>query len=74
MLFRILAKFHFKLYINLSKNLCVTFPSSVKKLTDRNETDTCPLTDSKRVHAIDQTISLLSDCLRIAFRQFNGHM
>jgi len=32
-----------------------------KSLTERNETDTCPLTDSKRVHVIDQTISLLSD-------------
>jgi len=30
MLFRILAKFHFKLYINSSKNLSVTCPSSVK--------------------------------------------
>ena len=24
-----------------------------KSLTERNETDTCPLTDSKRVHVID---------------------
>jgi len=49
MIFRILDKFHFKLYINLSKNLSVTCPSSVirqKSLTERNETDTCPLTDS----------------------------
>ena len=34
-----------------------------KSLTERNETDTCPLTDSKRVHVIDRTISLLSDFL-----------
>ena len=34
-----------------------------KSLTERNETDTCPLTDSKRVHVIDPTISLLSDFL-----------
>jgi len=32
-----------------------------KSLTERNETDTCPLTDSKRVHVIDQAISLFSD-------------
>jgi len=34
-----------------------------KSLTVRNETETCPLTDSKRVHVIDLTISLLSDFL-----------
>ena len=34
-----------------------------KSLTKRNETDTCPLTNSKRVHVIDPTISLLSDFL-----------
>jgi len=34
-----------------------------KSLTERNKTDTCPLTDSKRVHVIDQTISLLSNYL-----------
>jgi len=45
-----------------------------KSLTERNETDTFPITDSKRVHVIDPTISLLGDFLRIAFRQFNGHM
>jgi len=28
--FRILATFYFKLYIHLSKNLCVTCPSSEK--------------------------------------------
>ena len=32
-----------------------------KSPTERNETDTCPLTDSKRVHVIDPTMSLLSD-------------
>jgi len=32
-----------------------------KSLTDRNEMDTCPLTDSKHVHVIDLTIYLLSD-------------
>jgi len=37
-----------------------------KSPTERNKTDTCPLTDSKRVHVIDPTISLLSDFLRIA--------
>jgi len=75
MLFRILAKFLFKLYINSSKNICVTCPSSVKKsLTERNGTDTYPLMDSKRAHVIDPNISLLSDFLRIAFRQFSGHM
>jgi len=31
-----------------------------KSLTERNETDTCPLRDSKGVHVIDPTISLLS--------------
>jgi len=31
---------------------------SQKSLTERNETDTCLLTDSKRVHVIDPTISL----------------
>jgi len=30
-------------------------------LTERNKINTCPLTDSKRVHVIDPTISLLSD-------------
>ena len=45
-----------------------------KSLTVRNETDTCPLTDSKRVHVIDPTISLLNEFLRISFRQFDGHM
>jgi len=34
-----------------------------KSLTERNETDTCPLTDSRRVHVIDPTISFLSDFL-----------
>jgi len=34
-----------------------------KSLTKQNETDTCPLTDSKLVHVIDPTISLLSDFL-----------
>jgi len=34
-----------------------------KSPTERNETDTCALTDSKRVHVIDPTISLLSDFL-----------
>ena len=32
-----------------------------KSPTERNKTDTCPLTDSKRVHVIDPTISLVSD-------------
>jgi len=36
-----------------------------KSLTERNETDTCPLTDSKRVHVIDLKISLLSDFSQI---------
>ena len=36
-----------------------------KSLTVRNETDTCPLTDSKRAYVIDPTISLLSDFWRI---------
>ena len=39
-----------------------------KSLTERNETDTCPLTDSKRVHVIDPTISLLSDFLTDSLR------
>ena len=34
-----------------------------KSLTERYETDTCPLTDSKRVHVIDPTIFLLSNFL-----------
>jgi len=34
-----------------------------KSLTERNETDISPLTDSKRVHAIYPTVSLLSDFL-----------
>jgi len=34
-----------------------------KSLTERNQTDTCPLTDSKRAHVTDPTISLLSDVL-----------
>ena len=34
-----------------------------KSLTKQNETDTCPLTDSKHAHVIDPTISLLSDFL-----------
>jgi len=34
-----------------------------KSLTVRNETDTCPLTDSKHAHVIDPMISLLSDFL-----------
>jgi len=45
-----------------------------KSLTERNETDLCPLTDSKRVHVIDPTISLLSDFLRMTIRHFYGHM
>ena len=67
MLFRILAKFYFKWYMNLNKNLCATCPSFVK-------TAHCALTDSKRVHVIDSTIFLLCDFLQIAFCQFNGHM
>jgi len=34
-----------------------------KSLSERNETDACPLTDSKRLHVIDPRISLLSDFL-----------
>ena len=34
-----------------------------KSLTVQNETDTCPLTDSKHAHVTDPTISLLSDFL-----------
>ena len=60
MLFRILAKFHFKLYINFVKTYALPVHHQ-KSLTERNETDTCPLTDSKRVHVIDPTIYLLSD-------------
>jgi len=36
-----------------------------KLLTERNQMDTCPLTDSERVHVIDPTISLLSYFLSI---------
>jgi len=32
-----------------------------KSLTERNKTDTCPLTDSKHVHVIDPTITLFGD-------------
>jgi len=32
-----------------------------KSLTERNKTDTSPLMDSKRVHLIHPSISLLSD-------------
>jgi len=48
--------------------------SVVRKKSKRNETDTSPLTERKRVHVIDPTISLLSDFLRMAIRHFNGHM
>jgi len=45
-----------------------------KSLTERKETDTCPLTDSKRVHVIDRFLCW-SIFLRIALnRQFDGHM
>jgi len=45
-----------------------------KLLTERNETDTCPLTDSKRVHVIDPTISLLTEFLtQMTMQQLNVH-
>jgi len=43
-----------------------------KLLTAQNETDTCALTHRKRIHVIDQTISLLSHFERMAIRYDNA--
>jgi len=50
MLLRIWAKLHFKLYINLGKHFRYLSVMRENSLTERNETDTSPLTERKRVH------------------------